>query len=286
MYGPDVFAVLTPWRNEYWANTIQAFGHPHNATWLNRDPIDSREPTPALSATPDHEQDSVICLLLKFEQLNSCNEIQFGTDEKVSHILLKFPGVKAVSRRQFVLVVQPDYSVALKDRYSRYGTRVTQDGRVEKQMALGERILAGQPGLPSRWNEVLIHTGNLAYPIEFPNHPAGSSEYLKKLEAFRERDPTEIALLDALGFLSNPITAAPSQPFTRDRVDRPTYLDVREVAPSSSGTVRLINDPTDGKFYVRKTILTYPRPPQPQRKRKRDSKTNDDEEKEKKAHED
>ena len=285
MYGPDVFAVLTPWGRKYWANTIQAFGHPHNATWLDKDPIDSREPTPALSSTPDSEHDSVNRLLLKFRQLRSSNEIQFGTDEKVSHILLKFPGVRAVSGRQFVIVVQPDYTVSLKDRYSSYGTRVTQNGNVEKQVAPREHILAGQPGLPKRWNEVVIHTGNLAYTIEFPNHPAGSSEYLKKLKAFRERNPTEVALFGALGFHSNPITAAPSQPFTPHGNERPAYLDVRKVASSSSSTIRLMKNARDGKLYVKKTILTYPRPPQPQRKRKRNSKTSDDEEKEKKAHE-
>ena len=289
MYGPDVFAVLTPWGKKYWANTIQAFGHPHNASWLDRDPIGSREPTPALSSTSDSEHDSVNRLILNFEQLRSSNEIQFGTDEKVSHILLTFPGVRAVSGRQFVIVVQPDHTVSLKDRYSSYGTRVTQDGNVEKQVASREHILAGQPGLPKRWNEVVIHTGNLAYTIEFPNHSAASSEYLKKLEAFRERDSAEFALLSALGFHSNSITVAPSQPFTAHGNERPTYLDVGKIASSSSSTIRLMKNARDGKFYVKKTILTYPKPPQPQRKRKRDSKTSDGEgegeEKEKKAHE-
>lgn len=286
MYGPDVFAVLTPWREECWANTIQAFSHPHNAMWLGRDPIDSREPTPALSPTLVSEHDSVNRLLLKFEQLNSSNEIRFGTDEKVSHILLKFHGVKAVSGRHFVIVVQADYTVSLKDQHSRYGTRVTRDGSVEEQLAPKEHILAGRPGFPKRWNEVVIHTGNLAYTIEFPNHPAGSSEYLTKLGAFRERDLTVVALLDALGFHSNPITAAPSQRFTPFGNGQPTYLNLVKIASSTSSTIRLVKNSRDEKFYVMKTILTYPRLPQPQRKRKRDKKTNGDEEKEKKAHED
>ena len=286
MYGPDVFAVLIPWRNEYWANTIQAFSHPRNATWSDRKSIDSREPTPALSPTCDSEHDSVNRLLLKFEQLSSSNEIQFGTDEKVCHILLKFPGVRAISSRQFVIGVQPDYTISLKDRYSRYGTRVTQDGKVEKQVAPREYILAGRPGLPKRWNEVVIFTGNLAYTIEFPNHPAGSSEYLKKLEALRERNSTDVALLGALGFESNPITEEPSHPFSTHENEQSAYADVGKVASSSFGTIRLMENQVNGKLYVKKTILTYPRPPQPQRKRKRDSKTKDEEEKEKKAHED
>lgn len=275
-----------PVAQEVLANTIQAFGHPHNAPWLEKDPIDSREPTPALSPNPDSEHASVNRLVLKFEQLSFSNEIRFGTSEKVSHILLKFPGVQAVSGRQFIIVVQPDFTVCLKDPIARYQTRVTQDGKVEKQVAPREHILAGQPGLPKRWNEVVIFTGNLAYTIEFPNHPAGSSEYQKKLEAFRERDDTGVHLLDALGFHSNPITAAPSQPFTPHGYERPAYLDVGKVASSTSGTVRLMKNAKDRKLYVKKTILNYPSPPQSKRKRKRDSKIDDIETKESKAHED
>lgn len=285
MYGPDAFAVLSPWRGQHWANTIQAFSHPHNAVWLDREPVGSREPTPALSPTLDRENDAVNHLVLKFEQLSSFNELQFGTDEKVSHILLKFPGVKAVSARHFVIVVRPDSTVYLEDRFSTYGTRVMQDGKVEEQVVHGDHILAGQPGLPKRWNEVIILTGNLAYTIEFPNHAAGSSEYLKKLEIFRERDTTEVPLFDALGFHSNQITAAPSQPFTPHGNERAAYLDIRKLASSSFGTVRLMMGTKDRKYYVKKTILTYPRFPQAERKRKRDTKTKGTEEEEKKAHE-
>ncbi|MCJ1308054.1 hypothetical protein MMC25_001704 [Agyrium rufum] len=286
MYGPDVFAVLAPWRNKYWTNTNQAFGHPHNATWLDRNPVNSREPTPALSSTPYSEDESVIRLLLKFDKLSSSNEVQFGTDKKISHVLLKFPGVKAVSARQFVIVVRPDFTVSLKDRYSRYGTCVTQDGRVDDQMAPTEHILAGRPGLSKRWNEVVIFTGNLAYTIDFPNHAAGSSEYLKKVEAFQGlEDPTPMALLDAFDFQGNPTTVAPSRPFSPLGNKRLKYKDVRKHASSSSSTIRLAKDSMNGQLCVRETILTYPRPPQPQRKRKRESKMDDDEEKEKNAHE-
>ena len=288
-YGLDVFAVLTPWRKQYWANTIQAFGHPHNATWLDREPIGSREPTPALSSTDDSEHDSVNRLVLKFEQLNTFDEIQFGTDERVSHILLKFPGAKAVSARQFVIVVRPDYTVHLEDRFSTYGTRVTQDGKVEEQAVHGDHILVGQPGLPKLWNEVVILTGNLAYTIEFPNHAAGSSEYLKKLETFRKKDNTKVALFEALGLHSNPITAALSQPFTPHGDERPAYVNNRNLASSPLGIVQLIMNMRDQKYYVKKTILKYPRPPQVKRKRKRDremEKIEEENEKgEKKAHE-
>ena len=153
-------------------------------------------------------------------------------------------------------------------------------------MTSREHSLTGRPGLLKRWNEVVIFTDNLAYIIKFLNHPAGSSEYLKKLEALRQRDSTEVTLLNALNFHSNPITAAFSQPFTSHENERPTYFNVRKIALSSFGTLRLMKNPRDRKFYVKKTILTYLRPPQPSRKRKRDSKTTDDEKKEKKAHKD
>ncbi|KAL8710167.1 MAG: hypothetical protein Q9220_005250 [cf. Caloplaca sp. 1 TL-2023] len=287
MYGLDVFAVLTPWREKYWANTIQAFSHAHNAKWLEKNLVDSREPTPALPSASDSGQDteSANSLLLKFEQLKSANEIQFGTDEKVSHILLKFSGIKAVSRRQFVIVVRPDNTISLKDQHSSYGTRVTHDGNVEKELAPKEYILAGRPGLSKGWNEVVIHTGNLAYTIDFPNHPAGSPEYLRNLKAFRERNSADVALFSALDFHSNPTTEEPSQPFTPHGKERSGYLDVSTIASSSSRTIVLVQSMRDWKFYVRKTILTYPRPPQPKGKRKRDRKTSGEEEKEQNAHE-
>ena len=286
MYGLEVFAVLTPWRERYWANTIQAFGHPHNTKWLDREAIRSREPTPALSSTSESEQDSVVNrLVVKFEHLIYSNEIQFGTDEKVCHILLKFPAVKAVSARQFVIVVRPDYTVYLEDRFSKYGTSVTQDGKLEEQTVHGEYILAGQPGLPKRWNEVVIATGNLVYTIEFPNHDAGSSEYLKELDTFRERENIQLPFFDALDLHSKPATLAPSQPFTSRGKEKPIYSYIRKLASSSAGTVQLMLNTSDRRYYVKKTITTYPRPPQAERKRKRDREAKKAEEKEKEAHE-
>ena len=285
MYGPEVFAVLAPWREEYWANTIQAFSHPHNTTWLDRGAIGSREPTPALSPTPESEDYSVNRLVLKFEQLIYSNEIQFGTDNNVSHILLKFPGVKAVSSRQFVIYVRPDHTVYLEDKFSKYGTYTVRDGKEEKQDLHGDHILAGQPGHPNRWNEVVIVTGNLAYTIEFPNHAAGSREYLERLETFRERENIGISLMTALGLHSKLITAEPSQASTPHGNAQSAYLDIRKLASSSFGTVRLVLNTVDTKYYVKKTITFYPKPPQAERKRKRDKKTNENEDKERKAHE-
>lgn len=138
--------------------------------------------------------------------------------------MLKFPGVKAVSARQFVIVVRPDYTLHLEDQFSRYGTRVTQDGKVEKQMIHGDHILVGQPGLPKRWNKVVIFISDLAYTIEFPNHAAGSSEYLKKLKTFCKKDNTEVSFFDALDLHSNPITAACSQPFAPHGNQRSAYI--------------------------------------------------------------
>ncbi|KAL8853805.1 MAG: hypothetical protein Q9198_010957, partial [Flavoplaca austrocitrina] len=114
---------------------------------------------------------------------------------------------------------------------------------------------------------------NLAYTIEFPNHAAGSSAYLKKFQKFRERENTEVPLFDALGLHSNPITAAPSQPFTSQGTERPAYFHYGEIASSSFGTVEKILDTSDQKYYVKKTILHYPRPKKAERKRKRNGKT-------------
>ena len=273
MYGPDVFAVLSPCREQYWANTIQAFSHSHNAAWLDRESTSSRQPTPALSPTPESEDESANRLVLKFGQLGHCNEVRAGTDKKLSHILLKFPGVKAVSARQFVIVVRPDYTVYLKDRLSRYGTRVAYNGKEdERKDPHGEWILADQPAVPERWNELVIRTGNLAYTIEFPNHAAGSSEYLENLETLRERENTEVPLFGALDLHSNPTTAAPSEPFTPQGDERQYYLYLKDIASSRFGTVQKLKDTRDQQYYVKKTILKYPRPEKLKRKRKRDGK--------------
>jgi hypothetical protein len=87
-------------------------------------------------------------------------------------------------------------------------------------------------------NEVVICTGNLAYTIEFPNHAAGSSEYLEKLQTFCERENTEVPLFGALGLHNNPITAAPSQPFTPCGIELPTYLHIGKIASSWTRGIR------------------------------------------------
>lgn len=130
---------------------------------------------------------------------------------------------------------------------------------------------------------MIIFTGNLAYTIEFPNYVAGSSEYLKKLEKFCKRDNTKVSFFDALDLHSNPTTAALSEPFTPHENKRPAYLDIRNLASSSFGVVQLIMNTRDYKYYVKKTILKYPKRPQAKGKRKRDRKT--EKTKEEKAHE-
>ena len=174
MYGPDVFAVLSPYRGKYWANTIQAFGHPSNAEWLGWEPPASREPTPDLSSTAEIEDDSVNRLVLKFEQLSHVNEIQAGTDEKasadkkVAHILLKFPGVKAVSARHCIIAARPDNTVYLEDRFSKNGTRVTYDGQEEeREKPHGAWVLAEKPASPRRWTRSSFVQGILRGQLSF-----------------------------------------------------------------------------------------------------------------------
>lgn len=153
-------------------------------------------------------------------------------------------------------------------------------------MTFREHILADWPELPKRWNEMIIFTDNLAYTIEFPNYPAGSFEYLKKFETLRQKDSTEIALLNTLDFHSNLIITTSSQSFTLSENERSVYFNIRKIALSSFGTLRLMKNPKNGKFYIKKTIFIYSRSLQPQRKRKQDSKMTDDEKKEKKIHKD
>ena len=194
--------------------------------------------------------------------------------KKLSHILLKFPGVKAVSARQFVIVVRPHYTVYLKVLFSGYGTRVAYNGEEdERKEPHGEWILTDQPAVPKHWNELVIRTDNLAYIIEFSNHATGSSEYLKNLETFRERENIEVSHFGALGLHSNPITAALSQSFTPHGFERPNYLYLENIASSQFGTVQKLMDTRNEQHYVKKTINKYPRSGKSKKKRKRDGKT-------------
>lgn len=270
-YGPNVFAVLTPCRKKYWANTIQAFSHAQNAIWNDTEPISSREPTPALSQIAESEDQPASQLVVKFEQFNY---LQAGTDEEFCNILLKFPGIRAVSARQWIIVVRADYTIFLEDQFSKYGTRVVYDGKEEERKELhGDWILANPPMDPKRWDEVVIFTGNVAYTIEFPNHVAGSSEYLKKLRTFREKASTEVPLFGALDLYSKPTTAAPSEPLSRHGNEGATYVLCGEIARSSFGTVEKILDTRHEKYYIKKTILRYPRAEKAERKRKRNKET-------------
>lgn len=284
MYGPGVFAVLTPWRGRFWTNTNQAFGHPHNEIWWGREATVSRGATPALCSTLDCEQDFVNRLIVEFKDLIFSDGIQQGTDEAACHILLKFPNVKAVSALHSVIFVGSDNTVRLKDRFSTYGTRVMRDGLVEEGKAHGSFILADRAGLPDRWNEVVVITGNVAYTIEFPNHAIGSDEYLEELETFRQRETIALPLFKMLNLHSRSNTAAPSQLFTPQDDEKPIYLDVRKLASSSIATIRLVLNTRDRKYYVRKTITTYPRPPLVRRENIRGKVEKQAEEKEKEAH--
>ena len=274
MYGPDVFAVLSPYPGRYWAHTLQAFGHPSNTKWLDRDLLVSRESTPALSSSDEIGDQTVNRLFLKYEHLTQVNMIQIGTDEKastdekVAHISLKFPGVKAVSARHCIIAIRSDNVIYLEDQYSRFGTRILYDGQEEKgRQQHGVWDLTERPGVPKRWDEVVVCTGNLAWTIEFPNHPFGSVEYIEMLEKFRVKQDTEVSLFGALGLHSNATTALPSQSVTPHGRERPIYLRIRTIKSSSSGTVELMLNTRDETHCVKKTILTYPKV---HRKRKRD----------------
>jgi hypothetical protein len=195
MFGPDVFAVLTPGQKPHLATS--AFRLSHNSEWFcgaaggvaTKELISSREATPAYVAPQGSNaaQDKGDCLVLTFDKLlrleNLQNGIQFGTRQASSHILLGHRGTTGISARQYSIIVDDNLEVWLQDNDSAFGTAVGHDGQNEDKIRKNERwLLAYEPGVLFPFEGISIQAGAVNIRIQFPNQMRAGPRYVRHRE--------------------------------------------------------------------------------------------------------
>ena len=223
------------------------------------------EPTPAPQLSSEANYDSTDRIVLPLNKLpkDPKKGWQFGTDPRVSDVLLGHRGTKGISGRHFRITITPHFRVNLHEK-SRYGTAVGYDGQAKDMVLKDDKwLLSFEPGAQKQWKEVIIYVPDadgLAFKIEFPNHRVGGLEYEENLRAFLEASGTALPSVSVLGLDSNPTTAALSrQPRTPGK--RRILLNDRKIGRGDFGQVHLVTDARDGHFYAAKTF----NPPTPTR---------------------
>ena len=262
MADPNLFAVLTAYDNKNLAR--DAFGLPANihcfrkaAEGIAEEPtIDSREPTPAPQPSPEARCESGDRILLRLDKppKDSKTGWKFGTDPRVSDVLLGHRGTSGISSSQFYITITEQFHVELHER-SRYGTVVSYDGQAKNVILKDDkRLLSFEPGAQKQWKDIIVYVpdaNGLAFKIEFPSHRVGGSEYRENLRAFFKGCNTALPSVSGLGLDSNPPTAPPSrQPRTPCKLT--VYFDDGEIGRGEYGLVRKYIDMRAGKFYAAK----------------------------------
>ena len=275
MYGPNVFAVLTPCDEKNKARS--AFKLPQNQRWFHsatggvaEEPsIDSREPTPAPDpSAEDQDLDATDRLIVTFDKLlkelgNYPNGLHFGTNPGVCHILLGYRGTGGISARQYHISVDDNLWIWLHDYHSTHGTAVAHNGQNEMEVRKKDTwLLAYRPGSHKRLKNTTIHSGGLVIQIEFPNHQSVDSQYVENLQAFVKKGKEAVVPVGALGLESDPTTATPSQAHTPG--ERPVYYSDGRIGKGTFGVVHRFIKLRDGKYFAAKRFF------RPTNKRKHD----------------
>ena len=260
MLDPKLFAVLTAHDKSNLAR--EAFGLPENVRCYRKttegiaqEPIiGSREPTPAPQPPPESNYESGHHILLRLDDPPKDPKTgwQFGTNPRVSDVLLGHRGTAGISSRQFCITITDQFRVELHDE-SRYGIIVSHNGQAKKVVLKDDkRLLSFEPGAHEQWKKIIVYVPDgkgLAFEIEFPNQREGKGEYWKNLRAFVEKCRTALPAVSGLGLDSNPPTAPTSrQPQTPQRL--PVYYDGGEIGRGEFGLVRKLIDLRGGKIYA------------------------------------
>lgn len=270
IYNHGVFAVLTACDQKNKA--ISAFKLPQNAKWFRKaiggvaeEPtINSREATPAENLQSDDEElGAVDRLVVTFDEplKNSLNGIQLGTNPLSSDVLLGHRGTKGISAKQYNITVDDSLCIWLHDYHSTHGTAVGYNDQNQKEVRKKETwILSYQPGIPSPFGDITIHSGGLTIKIEFPNHEAADPRYIENLRAFVNGCKVEVPAVDGLGLDSEATTQAPSEAQTLG--ERLIYYNDKSIGKGAFGEVRRAIRARDGKYFAAKTFI----PPAKKRK--------------------
>ncbi|KAL8648858.1 MAG: hypothetical protein Q9210_004744 [Variospora velana] len=260
MLDPKLFAVLTPYDRSNLAR--EAFGLSENVHYYRKttegiaqEPIiSSREPTPARQPFPNANYESGNGILLRLDDPLKDPKAgwQFGTNPRVSDVLLGHRGTGGISGRQFYITVTEHFHVELHDE-SRYGTVISHNGQAKDVVLKNDkRLLSFEPGAGEQWDEIKVFVPDdegLAFQINFPNHRKGGREYWKNLRAFNEECKTGLPAVSGLGLDSNPPTAPISR---QSRTPRrlTVYYDSGEIGRGEFGLVRKLIDLRGGKIYA------------------------------------
>ena len=261
MYEAKVFAVLIP--DDYQGLARDAFRLRPNAGLYHQSSkgivtepgLSSREPTPALSVSEhgdndnNHDSDR---LILTFDDLprNPQRGWQFGTDPRTSDVLLGHRGTHGVSARHFLVKIDEDRRVVLRDT-STFGTSVSYDGQAEYEVRQNFTwILSLEPGSTNSLGETVLRPGKLAFRIHFPNHRLGKSEYLSSLQNFINAGRVDLPTVTALGLDSGTTTAIPSH--SRTPGQGPIYVNLSLIGQGEFGAVHRVIDVSTGNIYAGK----------------------------------
>ena len=162
-------------------------------------------------------------------------------------------------------------NIWLHDYHSTHGTAVDQNGQNQKEVRRKETwLLAYPPSAPDKFEETTIYCSGLAIRIEFPNHRAGTTRYVKNLREFAnkchdaaERSKVDPFGVETLGLDSELSTQAPSEAPTPH--DRLVYYEIKHVGVGTFGKVLKIVKARDGKTLAAKVF----NPPPSRNKRRR-----------------
>ena len=278
MEDPNVFAVLIPRDSKDLAR--DAFRLDENAYCYHKpikvvveEPANpSREPTPAPQRPLPGDYDSLDHVLLTFDKIKDPKRgWQLGKHSPSCDVLLQGNG--GISRRHLHIKINNKFYVELHDD-STHGTAVGYDGEAKSEVRKKDQwILSFEPGIPPRWEEVIIYVPNeeeLAFEIEFPNHHLGRNEYMVNLQAFLDQSRTTLPSVGGLDINTNPATAAPSQ--SRTPRQRPIYLGDEEIGRGEFGEVHRVIKARNGEYYAVKKFSK----PSPDKKGSKKRKLNEE----------
>lgn len=262
MSDPNLFAVLTPYDDSNFAR--DAFGLIANvdlyrkaAEGIAEEPtIDSREPTPAPPSSPMAQREFGDRILLCLNKLPKDPKTgwQFGTNPRISDVLLGHRGTLGISSRQFYIAITEEFRVELHET-SRHGTVISYDNQGKDVVVKDDkRLLSFEPGAQKQWNEIIVYVPDakgLAFKIDFPSHRVGASKYRENLRALLEECQTALPSVGGLGLESNPFTASLSRQ-TQTPSPRSVCFDDGEIGRGEFGLVYKFIDMRVGQFYAAK----------------------------------
>lgn len=219
MYGHNVFAVLTP--TDKRNNARSVFFLPQNAKWLRRANgdvvevliIDNRQPISATGPSMNETSDATDRFILIFDELprDLSNEMQFGTNPRSSHVLLRHRGTQRISAKQYNIIVNDEFRIWLRD-HSTHGTAVGYNDQNETKFRKEQTwILCFQPDISNIFKKITIHSKHFVIQIMFSNHETADFRYLQYLREILKKSSETVSSFDELDLNSNSDTATSNQ---------------------------------------------------------------------------